>query len=751
MKHKIITTLVFCLGILTSFAQPGFSWLKSIGNSTNQNEEIIDSYEDAAGNVYVTGYYHGTIDFNPSTATYFMTSKGGRDGFILKYKPNGNFDWVRGFGGVDPDTSVTVFEEGTSIAIDNSGDIIIGGRFNDSCIVYSNSQTFANLSGSGQEDVLLLKLSPTGNFIWAKGFGGSSADRLNSVATDKFNCIYAAGNFFDNIDMDPSSGVTAYNSIAGFLGPSADIFYTKFDASGNLIYGYRIGGNGDDYVGGMKVGSDNKIYLTGSFSNMCNFNPIPMSNLFMQTSAYTTGGINANSDQDIFVMKLDSVANVLWTRQVGGSNTHFSGSLSLSEDNEVHIGAWTRGQSYVYNSGSITSAEDTLSFNAIVDILMLKYDKNGNYMWGHSFGGPSSDICNTIGVDNDKNVYIGGAFYSFNVDMDPSAAVHKISLQNFSNGNQDAFIAKYDSLGNYLWSRSIGNTSATSDVINTLCVAPSGNEFVIGGLSNATNLDFDFSTLTSNFNSLGSWDGFTAKYAACSVDRSVIKDTTQLSVAPGYQSYQWINCATNAIIPGATQNTFNPTTNGLFACVITGSAGCTDTSSCILVDDVIDCSLSPIETNITVNVDTLSVPYVSGATYQWYFCSTNNPITSAGDSSKYAVVMNGSYKCKITLANGCFAFTPCYDFNQMGLEQLENSNSISIYPQPATQSVQIVMNKLMSQITIADLSGREIMHVSPKSLRTELNIESLAMGSYIAKITDSNGVVTTKKFTKISE
>lgn len=753
MKLKYVLSLLTSFLFLTSYSQPGLSWMKSIGSSASENEVVIDTYIDAAGNVYATGYYHGTVDFNPATATHFMTSKGGRDGFIIKYKPNGNFDWVRGFGGIDPDSTTTVFEEGTSIAIDNLGNVIVGGRFNDSCIVYTNTQTLANLSGAGQEDVLILKLTATGNYVWAKGFGGPSADRLSNVAVDKYNFIYAVGNFYDTIDLDPDTGVTSFTSIAGFLGLSSDIFYTKFNSTGNLVFGYRMGGNGDDYTKGLQVGSDNKVYLSGAFSNLFDANPAPQSSTLMQTNAYfLSGSTSSASDNDIFISKLDSAANLLWVRQIGGTNTHSANSLSLGTHNEVYVGGWSRAQSFIYNTNTIASAEDTLSFNAINDILLVKYDNNGNYKWGRSFGGPSSDVCYTTAADNQNNVYIGGSFYSFNIDMDPSSAVNKISLQNFAGTNQDAYIAKYDSLGNYVWSRSIGNTSVTSETVNTISVAPSGNEFVIGGLSNATNLDFDFSTLFTYFDAVGAWDGFTAKYTACSVDRSVLKDTTQLSVAPGYQSYQWINCNTNTIIAGATQNTYVPTANGSFACVITGSAGCTDTSSCILVDDVVDCSQFTIDTNVSVSMDTLSVSYLNNAIYQWYFCATNNPINSGGDSSKYNVVMNGSYKCKITLDNGCFAFTPCYDFNQLGVEEVLNSSDLNLYPQPAKGTINIALsNAQIEKVTIIDISGREILVSTPKNNIVELNINMLSAGIYSAKVISQTGKISVKKFTKILE
>ena len=77
---------------------------------------------DAAGNGYTTGFFKGTVDFDPGAGTFNITSVGGRDIFITKLDAAGNLVWAKGMGGASDD-------EGFSIAVDASGNVYTTGYF----------------------------------------------------------------------------------------------------------------------------------------------------------------------------------------------------------------------------------------------------------------------------------------------------------------------------------------------------------------------------------------------------------------------------------------------------------------------------------------------------------------------------------------------------------------------------------------------------------------------------------------------
>ena len=90
----------------------------------------------------------------------------------------------------------------------------------------------ANLGTNGSYDVWVSKLDSSGNYVWAKSFGGTAGDRGYSVAVDSSGNVYTTGYFADTVDFDPGAGTVELNLDGG-----VDIFVLKLDSSGNLAPG----------------------------------------------------------------------------------------------------------------------------------------------------------------------------------------------------------------------------------------------------------------------------------------------------------------------------------------------------------------------------------------------------------------------------------------------------------------------------------------------------------------------------------
>ncbi len=153
---------------------------------------------DDSGNVYTTGSFLGTADFDPGPGTSNLTGGGNWDVFISKLDSAGNFLWAKNVDGAN-------FVEGFSIALDGSGNVYTTGRFGDTGDFDPGAGT-SYLTSAGVWDVFILKLDAAGNFLWAKSMGGSDSEWGNSIELDDLSNIYITGFFSGTADFDPGAG-----------------------------------------------------------------------------------------------------------------------------------------------------------------------------------------------------------------------------------------------------------------------------------------------------------------------------------------------------------------------------------------------------------------------------------------------------------------------------------------------------------------------------------------------------------------
>ena len=136
------------------FAQQtaGLEWAKRIGSTPTKRAS--DMVLDAGGNIYITGTFSGTVDFDPGPGIFNLTAIGDFDIYLTKLTIDGNFVWTRSMGG-------TGYDEGFSITQNDFGDIYVTGRFRN---IVDFDPGF-NLTATGNEDAFPAKFSAAGNFI----------------------------------------------------------------------------------------------------------------------------------------------------------------------------------------------------------------------------------------------------------------------------------------------------------------------------------------------------------------------------------------------------------------------------------------------------------------------------------------------------------------------------------------------------------------------------------------------------------
>jgi hypothetical protein len=291
-------------------ASGNFVWAKSMGGTGWDEGRSI--FTDSSSNVYTTGFYEGTADFDPGVGVYNLTSAGSSDIFISKLDASGNFVWVKSIGGTDGDG-------GYSITTDVSGNIYTTG-FYEGTADFDPGVGVYNLTSAGSSDIFISKLDASGNFVWAKRMGGISSELGRSITSDISGNIYTTGSFEGTADFDPGVGVYNLTS-AG----SSDIFISKLDASGNFMWVKSIGGtDGDD---GYSIATDasGNVYTTGTFWGTADFNPgVGLFNL-------TSAGIS-----DIFISKLDASGNFMWAKSMGGSGWDQVNSITIDASGNLY-------------------------------------------------------------------------------------------------------------------------------------------------------------------------------------------------------------------------------------------------------------------------------------------------------------------------------------------------------------------------------------------------------------------------------
>jgi len=381
------------------------AWAKRIGGSDHDWGTSIKV--DGSRNVYTTGYFEGTADFDPSGATENLISAGGSDAYVQKLDSFGNLLWAKKFGGTD-DVS------GMSLAIDGSGYIYTAGFFRGTVDFDPNAGT-ANLTSAGDEDVFVQKMDPSGNFVWAKQMGGVSRDIARSIAVDVSGNVYITGYFEDTGDFDPGGG-TANLTSAG----RDDIFVQKLDSSGNYIWAKQMGGTGDDNGISITVDGSGNVYTTGDFEGTADFDP-------------GAGALISEGASDVFAQKLDGSGNSLWVKSFGGINPDKGYSIGVDTDGNVYTTGWF-AETVDFDPGvgiaNMTSAGEE-------DIFIQKLDGSGNLIRTKRIGGISRDFGFSIMIDGPGNVYATGEFAE-TVDFDPSSGIVNVT----STGGYNVFVLK---------------------------------------------------------------------------------------------------------------------------------------------------------------------------------------------------------------------------------------------------------------------------------------------------------------------
>lgn len=401
------TTIVGNWTTLTGFVlkltrNGALSWVKSLpGLSSDATGVAVDTL----GNIFMTGQFEGTVDFDPSAATNNITAIGDKDIFIAKWDTAGNAIWTKTIGGTTGDFS-------NSIAVKGDGSsIFTTGKFTGTADFDPSAGT-SNLTSVANEDAYVLSLDGNGNFNWVKGIFGSGEQSGTSVCLDASNTnLYVGGYFYGTTAF--ATGGTQNKTSNG----QADAFIGKYDAGtgGNPLWVKTIGGTETDAIVDVKQDKvSNSIYIGGYFRTFVDFDP--GAGIDTATSIGITYG-PTNPHTDGFIVKLDQDGLYQWKSIHSNPALLEVKKLDVDKNGFVYaVGSFT---------GTATTSYGVTNIFATSQGWAAKLDSTGVKVWHGGYGQQQwDDEATTVSVSDSLDVNIGGDYnrgapigYTMNVDL----------------------------------------------------------------------------------------------------------------------------------------------------------------------------------------------------------------------------------------------------------------------------------------------------------------------------------------------
>ncbi len=242
---------------------------------------------DLSGNVYCTGEFYSTVDYDPGAGIFNLTSNGLNDIFVLKLDSAGIFAWAKNMGGPFDDN-------GFAIAVDGGGNVYATGGFQGTVDFDPSFLTF-DLTSNGSRDIFVLRMDSAGNLFWAVSMGALSTDFGLGIAADSERNVYTTGYFQSNTDFDPGPGV--FNLVSG---GGQDTFIQKLNATGDFIWARSFSSVDEDGRGrSVFVDSHDNVFVGGVFGDTADFDV-----------GSDTWQLTSQGGTDAYVVKLGTVSDL---------------------------------------------------------------------------------------------------------------------------------------------------------------------------------------------------------------------------------------------------------------------------------------------------------------------------------------------------------------------------------------------------------------------------------------------------------
>jgi len=709
MNHKKTVSLVKGTAFLilflfvTNLNAQVYQWAQSVGSSSTGVEEGNSIAADASGNVFVTGEFRGTADFDPSLSATTLTLIGSSDAFIAKYNSAGTLQWAYNFG------SAGVNSRGVSLTTDANGNVYLTGIFRGTIDIDPGPSVTSLTSASGSTyDIFLAKFSSAGLLQWGFNIGAGADDTAGDVMIDNTGNVMLCGFYQNSMDVDPGLAVTTLTNAGSY-----DSFVAKYNSNtGNLMDSWKWGGAGSDRCFSMTGDAANNILVTGRFTGTCDFDP----------SANVTSSVT-NGAEDGYVVKFSNTGVYAWHIALGSAG-----------GNEECLGVVTDASNDVYVTGSFLNTVDfdpsattnTLTSAGGFDAYVAKYSSAGLYQWAFANGSTGVDNGTSIALLNNEVVALGN--FNATVDFDPSSTATYTLL---SGGGSDVFIGKYSTAGAFLSAINMGGS--TADAGKSIATFSTNVTLITGSFNGVADFNPD-PAATNTISSNGATDVFFAKYYTCTVgspsvtvnNGTVCAGQSFTMIPNGALSYTYSNG--NAVV--------SPTSNATYTVTGYDVYGCYNTA-------VSSVSVNPL-------------PVITVVSSNSVLCNGQTATLTPGGAQSYTITggvyivtptVTTTYTITGTGTNGCensTAFTQtvsaCTGLDAMTVNE---KNNLTVFPNPST-GVFTLQFKAGAHISVLNVLGERIYTSNTTSEFHTIDLKDQANGIYFVQTVHDQTIQTVR-------
>lgn len=560
-SHKAVSSRFHLDGNVVSFEtgkyngsltiDPYLNWSTYFGGT---NEDVVTAVRASAtsGSVYITGYTASTGLVSLPSTVYQPTYGGGNyDAFVARYTSTGaTVTWVTYIGGSDDD-------RGRSIAV--GANIFVGGSTNSTDL---NTTTGAfQPNNAGGNDMFLVSLNGGGVENFVTYLGGTGEDFGSAVTLDLSGNVYIAGS--------TESGLISTDGTV--LNGTRDGLLAKFNGTGagNNQWITYLGGDGEDEINSITLNTQTTTAFVAATGHTNSTTGLASSGSVYQPAIAGTG--------DAFLARYAttsaSAPTLSWCTYLGGSADEMGNGVASDVLNNIYVTGNTGSSDGITSGISYTS-----TYSGLQDGYLMKFDLNGTKAWGTYFGGIDSEYAQGVVVDGIGNISIAGGTKSAGI---ASTGAYQTVL----NGTFDAFVAKYNNLGQKIYSTYFGRsgndfanaiaadatatTTATALIIAGRTTSPTGSGFATTGAASTTNN--------------GNTEGFASKFfrdtivsikqpfidtLLCPGTSFVIRDTVNYNFGTANNFRVQLSDASGSFAAPVQIGTVVSSTNGAITCTI---------------------------------------------------------------------------------------------------------------------------------------------------------------------------------------
>ncbi len=618
----------------------------AIGLSSSSIVQCNDMATDPDDNVVVVGLFVDLVDFDPSAEEFLLEANNTQDLFVAKYSASGELIWARAFGGTGNDSA-------DGLAIDQLGRIHVTGSY-DPPVNFSTAGGNASPGDQGGIDAFILSLDTDGNYLSVIGGGGDESDHGTALVTDEENNIYATGSYEGSSQF---SGPGQSSAASFFPYGMKDVFMVKIGSDLLVEWDDQFGGiNSNDVPTSITLDSQNNIFIGGTFSATCHFDPSSGNNL----AQFQSTGFN-----DYFITKRDNLGEYLWVKTFGGSNDE--------KVNDIEIDTFDNIYATGYFENTVDFDPDP-EYEAVLytgvpgngkRTFIQKLDANGEYIWVYQLESATRNEGNALVLSQTAGVYIGGFFFD-SADFNPGPQTYTVSSVA---STSDVYLLNLTDAGTFVDVLTFGGDNTDQDY--ALAIDAQSAVYAAGKFASAFDIDDNPDvSLTGE----GIQSGFLGRFYSC---------------VPNYSTEEVHACTPYTWLDG---NTYSSSTNEPEFVIAGGSEnGC---------DSIVNLNLT-IEQLFDLEIIELAnqelQAQTTGVSYQWLDCDDGFSAIAGETDQNFMPLETGNYAVELSNEN-CTEVSECFQFSLVGVDEAEISD-FYIYPNPGNG----ILNVLSQEQTIQSI------------------------------------------------